>query len=340
MEAPRRSCHLRGMSRRERPNLPGCAFHLTARIHQREELLTPELRTHVVGIIRDQVRCSDVDLLAYAIMPNHFHLVIRQGVEPLDRTMQPIMRRTALLVHRAHDREGHVFERRYRDHACSDPLYLRNAIVYTHLNPVRAGLTRRADEYGWTSHNAWGHDGPAADGRADPVTLARGLPLFATAAPRSSAELRQDYMAFIAWREALDRERAADGAAGDGAVRCGAAPDVDHGDANWVHHFSIARAWPDEPADGPKLHEGTLKPPDLADIARLVVADCALTLDPALVRSRWGGPAYVEARHSIIRRAAAAGFKGVQIAAYLKVSARAVSAVLSADRRRRLNEAG
>jgi REP element-mobilizing transposase RayT len=323
------------MSRRERPSLPGSAFHLTARLHQREALLLPDLRTEVVSIIRGQLCFSDVELLAYAVMPNHFHLVIRQGVAPLHRFMQPVMRRTARLVHRAHGRAGHVFERRYRDHACSNPLHLRNAIVYTHLNPVRAGLAQRPEAYPWTSHNAWTSGAAAADGSADPVSLDRGLALFATGRDRTTAELRQDYIAFVAWRVEIDRLSDDDHGVAD-PTACPTAPAVDQGDANWVDHFSSAPALHSPgPEPGPRA-AAVGKPLDLADIARLVVAEADERLDLDLVRSRFRRPPYVTVRNSIIRRCAAVGYKGVQIAAYLRISPRTVSAVLCADRRRRL----
>jgi REP element-mobilizing transposase RayT len=327
-------CILVGMSRRERPNLPGSAFHLTARIQNREALLSAELRSGVIAIIRDQLHFCDVELLAYAIMPNHFHLVIRQGGAPLCRFMQPIMRRMALLVQRAFDREGHVFERRYRDRPCSDPFHLRNSIAYTHMNPMRAGLTTRPEEYPWTSHNAWVGHVNAADGKVDPVALDRALPLFATAETRSLTELREDYRTFLARREAADRSLDSEPVASVAEVSCPGPPGLPHGDANWVRHFS--RPWPEVGGNGAgPLAPDAPKRPDLSDIARLVVVGSEPAIDPAIVRSRWGGPAYTSARRAIILWAASVGYKGVQIAAYLRISARAVSAVLSAERRRR-----
>jgi hypothetical protein len=69
---------------------------------------------------------------------------------------------------------------------------------------------------------------------------------------------------------------------------------------------------------------------------RATLVDGEPGLDPGLVRSRWGGPAYVRARHAVIRRASTAGYSGVQIAAYLRVSPRTVSAILASDRKRLL----
>jgi len=319
--------------RRPRPYQPASAFHLTTRLHRREALFTPELRTALVGIIREQVFFSDVELLAYAIMPNHFHLVIRQGRAPLHAFMQPIVRRAALLIQRVYKREGYVFERRYRDRPCADPHHLRNAIVYTHLNPVRAGLCTDPAEYAWTSHAAWLGNESACDGRRDPAAVECGLPLFAVSARHSRSELVNDYLAFVKWRIDVD----AQGAAGESAALLDApTPVMAEGDTNWLYTMT-PRPREAEPKRALALPgpEASARP-DLSELAGLTMFEAKTQLDPAVFRSRWGGPAYRRARHAFIRRAVAAGYKGVQIAAYLHITTQAVSKVLAADRKRLL----
>ncbi|HEX7049671.1 MAG TPA: transposase [Longimicrobiales bacterium] len=332
------------MSRRRRPHLPGATFHLTARLHQREALFTPELRSALVAVLREQVAFADVELFAYVVMPNHFHLVVRQGKAPLSCFMQPLLQRAALRVQRAHGREGHVFERRYRDRPCADLEHLRNAIAYTHLNPVRAGLCTEPGSYAWSSHGAWMGDELAADGRPHPVSLACASQLFATGPARTRDELSRDYLAFLRWREAHDRLQAG-GAEAELRTPAPPRPLVGYRDADlasdWVFAPSAGRDGTGEvdPASawtpistGAKALQALRS--DLGAIARAVLQAAEPGLDPALVRSRWGGPAYVRARHRIIRRAAAAGYRGVQIAAYLRISTTAVYDVLAAERKR------
>ena len=323
------------MSRRPRPHLPGSTFHLTTRLHRREELFTPALRTQIVGIIRDELSVTDADLLAYAIMPNHFHLVIRQGRAPLPSFMQPIVRRAALLVQREHGREGYVFERRYRDRACADPDHLRNAIVYTHLNPVRAGLCRSPNEYAWTSHGAWTGNPVASDGRADPAVVDLGLPLYASDARRGRADLVADYVSFLDWRAEIDQRNGDVGIDGRTAAACRRQPNLLHGDATWMQTMTPRSPWASAERPGPELPpNGASTRADLSEIAALALSETGSGLDPAVLRSRWGGPTYVRARHNFIRKAASVGYRGVQIASYLHVTTQAVSRVLAADRKR------
>lgn len=335
MGMPRRRVHLRAMGRLRRSHLPGATFHLTTRLHQREELFEPELRTAIVRFLRQQLAISDVELFAYAVMPNHLHLVLRQGSDPLSRFMQPMLRRIALLVHRRHACEGYVFERRYRDLPCSDPDHLRNSIAYAHLNPVRAGLCEEPGRYLWTSHGDWVGGPTAAPGAVHPTTLDRALQLFASGPVRTHEQLVADYQAFVSWRRAYDLWRA-EIDSGKEAMCSPPPPPVGQGDRHWQLHLTAGRpGFPGSDVSGESV-PGDVGPsrPDLSTIARGVIDAVGPGLDPAIVRSRWGGPSYVRARHTIIRRASALAFRNVEIAAFLRISANAVSDVITSERKR------
>lgn len=174
------------MTRPPRPDLPGSAFHLTTRVQDRAHRLTAPVRDVVVQAIARNVLRSDIRLLAFVVMTNHLHLVLIQGVRPLGSFMQPLLTSVARAVHRAHGLEGHVFERRYRHTACVDIDHLRNAIAYTHTNPVRAGLCEQPAHYRWSSHPLYERRG--GGGRRTllvPVDVATGLTAFASDRPRT-----------------------------------------------------------------------------------------------------------------------------------------------------------
>jgi hypothetical protein len=151
----------------------------------------------------------------------------------------------------------------------------------------------------------------------------------------------EDYLAFLKWRVDLDAHCAR---ADAGEVLPGGSlpepPAVGHGDANWMHLMT-----PRPPSSGsehrmPRLPSaGGPVRVDLSEIARIVMSDAGPGFELAIMRSRWGGPAYVRARHAFIRSAAAAGYRGVQIATYLHITTTAVSRALALDRKRLLGNA-
>src|SRR5687768_1527176 len=190
------------MSRTIRPYIRGVAFHIVARTQGRQPWFDERIRDDVAYIIKEGLATSDARLLAWAVMPNHFHLVLQHGARPLGWVMQPIMRRLSLKVQRAHGVEGHVFERRFRSYPCADASYLRNAIVYTNLNPRRAGLCGEDGSYKWCSYSAFMT--AALRGNSSEV-LTDALRLFAKSPNAEREQILADYQGYVTWRVERDR---------------------------------------------------------------------------------------------------------------------------------------
>lgn len=329
-----------GMSRKRRSHLPGVIFHVTTRTQGHEPWFTPGVRTRITEFIGEAFRRSDADLMAYAVMPNHLHLVLRQGPSPLDVLMQPLLRRIALLVQRVHGTEGHVFERRYGDVPCRDPRHARNVIAYVHLNPVRAGLTTTASAYRWTTRALYSGE-PAAVMRREhdtAVDAELGLRLFAPddgLAPRASRLAYRDYET---WRLGCDALRG--GSSHDSKPELSPSapvppppPVLAGGDLCWSRDY--APLFSDSPP-----RPGSATGPD--DRTRLDLRDLALrtlTIEaPGVpldrVRSSDKCRPVVRARRKVVERLDAAGYGGAVIAGYLGVSHQCVSNILAAARTR------
>jgi REP element-mobilizing transposase RayT len=91
---------------------------------------------------------------AWALMPNHAHLVVRTGHRPLARLMARIGTGYAGGFNRRHDRIGHLFHNRYKSLLVPDDPYFLTLVRYVHLNPVRAGIVSLGAlrRYPWTGH--------------------------------------------------------------------------------------------------------------------------------------------------------------------------------------------
>jgi REP element-mobilizing transposase RayT len=325
------------MARTIRSHLPGAVFHLTARTQGREPWFTDAVRSRIVELAATEIGRSDARLMAYAIMSNHLHLVLRQGERPLGKVMQPFLRGVALLVQRTHGVEGHVFERRFGDRPCLDPDYARTVIVYTHLNPVRAGLVDRPAAYRWSSQAAY--EGDIAGPRCMTPVLAidSALRLFAPREGLDRDQLRRAYGRYVGWRLRCDRQRATEepGDLQPPPPPPPPPPPVRCGDACWLREFAppprvsqATRATSDVPMQ---------RRTDLADIAKQTLAAYAPNLDLRRVRSSEKGRAVVSVRRTMVLRMSAAGHQGSAIARYLGVSDACVSKIVAADRHARSN---
>ena len=292
------------MGRTLRLHLPRAAFHITARTQSRAPFFKDALREAIAGYIRWGVATSDAILLAYAIMPNHFHIVLRQGMRPLGWVMQPIMRRTALLVQRSFGIKGHVFERAFRSHVCENADHLRHAIVYTHLNPLRAGLCDASMHYPWTSHAQYVLD---EDGGVSEVQVIHALPLFATSPSATRAQLVQDYDRYVRWRIAAD-------ATLDGDV-VPPEPCAIFGDTYFNDSFTPSGVTP-------------LTPPwDLRDRAVSILRDIEPRWSIEMVRRSYGSRQTIVVRNQLIAALLQNGYRVQQVACFLRVSDSTVSAI-------------
>lgn len=223
------------MPRQRRLHLPNAGFHITARTQNGAQYFTPGIRTIIARDIEEAVPSFRHTLLAYVVMPNHLHLVLKQGPTPLGWLMQRIMQRAVVHVRRAHDGEGHVFGRPYWSCVCADPAYLRRAIVYTHLNPVKAGLCDAAEDYPWSSHRSYVAPESVESSRSS--MLREGLVLFADTALDPAAQ-RSSYMRFIDFCNFQRANRIpGDWLLPEGPHRI-PLPSAAHGDMYWAKNYS------------------------------------------------------------------------------------------------------
>lgn len=77
---------------------------------------------------------------SWALIPNHFHLLLRTGACPLPNVMRRLLTGHAMNFNRRHRRSGQLFQNRYKSILCQEDTYLLELVRYIHLNPIRAGL--------------------------------------------------------------------------------------------------------------------------------------------------------------------------------------------------------
>jgi putative transposase len=91
---------------------------------------------------------------AYCLMPNHYHLLLETSQERLSAGMRHLNGSFAQRINVRYDRTGHVFEGPYREELVADDAYLLELCRYVPLNPVRARLITRAEDWPRSSYRA------------------------------------------------------------------------------------------------------------------------------------------------------------------------------------------
>ena len=119
---------------------------------------------------------SEFKVLAFCLMENHVHLVLRIGIEPIGSAVRRLGVRYAGWFNRKYGRVGHLFQDRFKSVPVDDDAYLITLLRYVWNNPVEAGLVEHPDEYRWSSRRFFGRPSSLLDA-ADLDRLLPGDPL-------------------------------------------------------------------------------------------------------------------------------------------------------------------
>lgn len=142
------------MARLPRLAVPGYPHHLIQRGNNRQAIFaaTADYET-LLSMLDENARKFEVELHAYVLMTNHFHLLATPATqEGLPLLMQAVGRRYVRYFNQRQGRTGTLWEGRYRSTLIQADRYLLACMVYIDLNPVRAGLVAAAKDYPWSSH--------------------------------------------------------------------------------------------------------------------------------------------------------------------------------------------
>lgn len=142
------------MARLPRLSFPGLPHHVIQRGHNGQAIfLNPADFQLMLDLLLEYARKFDVAVHAYALLPNHFHLLVSpQTANGLPQMLQAVGRRYVRYFNDAQGRTGTLWDGRYRCTVMQPELYLLPCMAYMDLNPVRAGLCVSAADYAWSSH--------------------------------------------------------------------------------------------------------------------------------------------------------------------------------------------
>jgi REP element-mobilizing transposase RayT len=145
------------MPRKSRIDVPGALHHIIARGIERRKIFKDDTdRDSFVNRLGKVMTDTQTDCFAWALIPNHFHLLLRTGQTPISTVMRRLLTGYAVQFNRRHRRHGHLFQNRYKSILCQHDSYLLELIRYIHLNPLRVKLIadyKSLKQYEYTGHS-------------------------------------------------------------------------------------------------------------------------------------------------------------------------------------------
>jgi len=143
------------MARPLRIDVPGAFHHVTSRGNERRPIFRSNRdREAFLQLLAEAVKRFRWSVAAWVLMTNHFHLVIQTPEANLSRGMQWLNGTYADWFNRRHQRCGHLFQGRFKSFIIETETYAAEVLRYVVLNPVRAKIVGRPEQYRWSSYRA------------------------------------------------------------------------------------------------------------------------------------------------------------------------------------------
>jgi REP element-mobilizing transposase RayT len=124
-------------------------------VDRRDIFHSPEDYRKFLALLGVQKEKLPFFLYAYCLMTDHFHLLLERRVDDIGRIMHRVLTGYSQYYNRKYRRSGHLFQGRHKAILCQSDPYLAELVRYVHLNPVRAKMVRKVENYPYSSHRAY-----------------------------------------------------------------------------------------------------------------------------------------------------------------------------------------
>ena len=171
------------MARQWRIEYPGALYHVLSRGNGRQGFfLSDKDRLTFLDLLKEVTERYTIDIYAYVLMGNHYHLLLRTQTANLSRAMQWFGTAYTRRFHLHNRTSGHLFQGRFKSIIVENEAYLLRLSCYIHRNPSRAGIIDRLADYPWSSYRYYAYK------KRPPAWLSTGMILnqFNTANPQAA----------------------------------------------------------------------------------------------------------------------------------------------------------
>lgn len=140
------------MARQLRIEYEGAIYHIMARGNEKGTIFSDTADYEkFIDILQEALLKYSLAFFAYVLMKNHYHLLLKTTMPNLSAVMHFIQTKYAIYFNKRYKRVGHLFQGRYKSIVVEEGRYLLEVSRYIHLNPVRAGIVARPEDYKWSS---------------------------------------------------------------------------------------------------------------------------------------------------------------------------------------------
>ncbi len=141
------------MARPLRIAYPGAFYHITSRGNERKDIFKDQKdREKFLSYLESATERYEASIHAYCLMTNHYHILMETPSGNLSQIMQHINGAYTTYFNIKQKRVGHLFQGRYKAILINIDEYAQELSRYIHLNPVRANMVDRPEQYAWSSY--------------------------------------------------------------------------------------------------------------------------------------------------------------------------------------------
>ena len=143
------------MTRPLRIEFPGAFYHVTSRGNKRQNIFeNHEDRNTFINVFAKVIKTYGWRCFAFCLMDNHYHILIQTPNGDLSSGMRDLNGIYTQLYNQKHQTTGHILEGRYKAFVIEQGDYFLEVLRYTVLNPIRANVVKRPDDWPWSSYSA------------------------------------------------------------------------------------------------------------------------------------------------------------------------------------------
>ena len=144
------------MARPVRLDFPGAKHHVMNRgLRKGAVFIDDWCCEEFICLLPEAVERHGIVVYGYALMPNHYHLLLGSPHGNLSLAMAFISSSFSRRLNDRYHWDGSVFRGRYHNRVVTEPEHWHHLLAYIHLNPVKANLVMKLEQSRWTSHGAY-----------------------------------------------------------------------------------------------------------------------------------------------------------------------------------------